>query len=355
MTTIAIPLVAYTLFVLYRNIMAGLRGVPAEVLESARGMGLTRRQTFLQVELPLATPAIMAGLRVATVATISIATIGAFVLHYGLGAPIFDALGLADIFRTELVTAGALAILLALAADLLLSLLQRALTPWSRTSMIVVASLFIDALRFIPDNAHLLLDKAIETAKLAFAALGIALVVAVPLGLWLGHRHRGLTLALGVSSVGRALPSIVLIGLFIAWLGVGFWNVTMALVVIGIPPLLTNAYLAVDGVERDVVEAARGMGLTERQILTGVELPLGLPLLLAGFRIAAVFVIATATIAGIAGVQAGGLGQIMVNPVFYGDSGVLAAAFVVAAMSLLTAFVLGLAQRAASRRMAPRA
>lgn len=130
--TIAIPLVAYTLFVLYRNIMAGLRGVPAEVLESARGMGLTRRQTFLQVELPLATPAIMAGVRIATVSTISIATIGAFFINYGLGKPIFDALGVADIFRTELVAASALAILLALSADVLLALLQRALTPWSR-------------------------------------------------------------------------------------------------------------------------------------------------------------------------------------------------------------------------------
>jgi osmoprotectant transport system permease protein len=221
--------------------------------------------------------------------------------------------------------------------------------------MMVVASLFIDALRYIPDNAHLLLDKAIETAKLAFTALGIAVVVAVPLGLWLGHRHRGLTVALGISSVGRALPSIVLIGLFITWLGVGFWNVAVALVVIGIPPLLTNAYLAVDGVDRDVVEAARGMGLTGRQILTNVELPLGLPLLLAGVRIAAVFVIATATIAGIAGVEAGGLGQIMADQVFYGQDGVLAAAFVVAAMALLTNFVLGLAQHAASRRMAPKA
>jgi osmoprotectant transport system permease protein len=131
--TIVIPLVAYTIFVLYRNIMAGLRGVPAEVLESARGMGLTRRQTFMQVELPLAAPAIMAGIRVATVSTISIATIGAFFINYGLGKPIFDALGLADIFRTELVTASALAIMLALSADLLLALLQRALTPWTRT------------------------------------------------------------------------------------------------------------------------------------------------------------------------------------------------------------------------------
>jgi osmoprotectant transport system permease protein len=131
-TTIAIPLVAYTLFVLYRNIVAGLQSVPAEVLESARGLGLTRRQTFLQVELRLATPSIMAGVRVATVATISIATIGAFVIHYGLGGPIFDALDYPDIFRTELLAAGGLAVLLALAADLLLSLLQRALTPWSR-------------------------------------------------------------------------------------------------------------------------------------------------------------------------------------------------------------------------------
>lgn len=130
--TIAIPLVLYTLFVLYRNIVAGLRSVPEEVLESARGMGLTRRQTFVRVELPLATPAIMAGVRVATVSTISIATIGAFFINYGLGSPIFNALDEPDIFRTELVAAGGLAILLALAADALLALLQRALTPWNR-------------------------------------------------------------------------------------------------------------------------------------------------------------------------------------------------------------------------------
>lgn len=131
-TTIVIPLVLYTLFVLYPNILAGLRDVPDDVLESARGMGLTRTQTFWRVELPLAVPAIMAGLRVATVATISIATIAAALIHYGLGAPIFDAIDYPDIFRTELLAAGALTILLALAADTLLALLQRALTPWSR-------------------------------------------------------------------------------------------------------------------------------------------------------------------------------------------------------------------------------
>lgn len=132
-TTIEIALVSYTLFVFYRNIVEGLRSVPAEVLESARGMGLTRRQTFWRVELPLAVPAILAGVRVATVSTISIATVAAFLLYYGLGGPIFDALAQPDIFRTELIAAGGLAILLALTADTALALLQRRLTPWSRT------------------------------------------------------------------------------------------------------------------------------------------------------------------------------------------------------------------------------
>ena len=130
--TIEIPLVAYTLFVLYRNMVSGLRSVPAEVLESARGMGMTRGQTFWRVELPLALPAIMAGVRVATVATISIATVAALVIYYGLGGPIFDAISQPDIFRTELVAAGGLTILLALTADALLALLQRAITPWAR-------------------------------------------------------------------------------------------------------------------------------------------------------------------------------------------------------------------------------
>jgi len=217
----------------------------------------------------------------------------------------------------------------------------------------MLASLFVDAFRFIPDNAGLLLSKTAELAELAFTALGIAILIALPLGLWLGHRHRGLFVALAVSSAGRALPSIAIIGFFVAILGVGFWNNAVALVVLGIPPILTNTFFAVEGVDPDAVEAARGMGLTEEQILTRVELPLGLPLILAGLRIAAVFVIATATIAGIAG--GGGLGEIIANQAAYGLPGVLAAALCVSAVALLTAAALALAQRAAFRRMAPTA
>lgn len=217
----------------------------------------------------------------------------------------------------------------------------------------MVASTFVDAFRFMPSHFSLLLEKAAQTAELAFTALAIALLIAMPLGLWLGHRHSGLFLALGVSTLGRSLPSVVLIGLGIAILGVGFWNNTTALVVLAIAPILTNTYFAVEGVDRDAVEAARGMGLTETQILTRVEVPLGLPLLLAGLRIAAVFVIATATIAGIFG--GGGLGDIMARQVTYGLGGVFAAAIWVAGLALLTAAALALVQRVASRRMAPRA
>jgi osmoprotectant transport system permease protein len=211
---------------------------------------------------------------------------------------------------------------------------------------------FVDAFRFIGDNAQLLLEKTGEHVELSFAAIGIALLLVLPLGLWLGHRHRGLFFALSVSSVGRALPIIVLIAFGLTIFGIGFWNNTAALVVIAIPPILTNAYLAIDGVDRDAVEAARGMGMTEWQILRRIELPLGIALVIAGIRIAAVFVIATATVAAIAG--GGGLGEIIVNQASYGLAGVVAASLCVSALAFATALVLALVHRAFTRSQVPR-
>lgn len=127
-TTVEIALVSYTLLILFRNILAGLRSVPEEVLEAARGMGLTRRQTLLRIELPLALPAIVAGLRIAVVTTVSLATVAAFVIPKGLGAPIF--VHLREYFKTGFIAAGGLAILLALVADALLVVVQRLATPW---------------------------------------------------------------------------------------------------------------------------------------------------------------------------------------------------------------------------------
>jgi len=128
--TVEIALVSYTLLLLFRNIVTGLREVPEEVRDAARGMGLTPRQILLRIDLPLAVPAIFAGLRVATVTTISLATVAAFVINQGLGAPIFDAIQRAN-FKTEFLAAAALAILLAWVADLLLVMIQGLVAPWA--------------------------------------------------------------------------------------------------------------------------------------------------------------------------------------------------------------------------------
>lgn len=210
---------------------------------------------------------------------------------------------------------------------------------------------FVDAIRFIGDNAGLLLSKTGEHLELSAVALAIALVLALPLGLWLGHRHRGFLFAASVANVGRALPSLVLIAFGLTILGIGFWNNTAALVVLAAPPILTNAYFGIDGVDRDIVEAARGMGLTDLQILTRVELPLGLPLVIAGIRIAAIFVIATATIAAVAG--GGGLGEIIVNQASYGLAGVVAASLCVSALAFAAAGLLTLLLRVASPSQGP--
>jgi len=134
-TTVEIALVSYTLVILFPNVMAGLHSTPDEVLEAAQGMGLTRRQVLLRVELPLAIPAIVGGLRVAVVSTVAIATIAAFLLPDGLGYPIVLALKEPTPFKTEIYSAGGLAIAFAISCDLLLVALRRALAPWAVTGL----------------------------------------------------------------------------------------------------------------------------------------------------------------------------------------------------------------------------
>ncbi len=128
-TTAEVALVSYTLLILFRNILTGLRSVPEDVKEAARGMGLSAGEILWRVELPLALPAIVAGLRVAVVTVISLATIAAFVVDEGLGAPIFQSLS--SPFNTAFIAAGALAVLLALVADAVLVAAQRILAPWA--------------------------------------------------------------------------------------------------------------------------------------------------------------------------------------------------------------------------------
>lgn len=192
------------------------------------------------------------------------------------------------------------------------------------------------------------LELTVEHVKVSVVAMAIACAIAIPLGVWLGHIRRGSFLAISVSNVGRAVPSLALIAFFVAYLGVGFTNVTVALVLLAIPPILTNAYVGVTQVEGDTVDAARGMGMGEPRIALAVELPLALPLIFGGIRISAVNVIATATIAPLAGVTT--LGDAIINVSGYGATGRLAAAISVAVLAIATELLLAAAQRALTPR-----
>jgi osmoprotectant transport system permease protein len=210
------------------------------------------------------------------------------------------------------------------------------------------AHTFVQAFRFIGDHPGFLATKALEQLELSGAALGLGAAVALPLGIVLGHLHRGSSIAIGASIVGRALPSILLIAVFLTILGIGFVNNMVALAVLATGPLLTNAYDGIDGVERDIVEAAKGMGMSRLQILGRVELPLAAPLLFTGIRVAAVTVVATAPIAAIAG--GGGLGDIIVNQASYRLEGVLGASYCVMALSAGSWLLLLALQKAVTPR-----
>ena len=207
--------------------------------------------------------------------------------------------------------------------------------------MILAAlDVFANSLDFMVDQRQLLLEKTWDHIVLSAAALAVSVAVGVPLGVLLGHLHRGSFVAVNVANIGRALPTLVVIAVGFIFLGIGFTNVMVALVILAVPPILTNAYVAVDQVDPDAVEAARGMGMTPWQVTRRVELPLALPLLFAGIRTAAVFVVATATIAAIAG--GGGLGDIIVNQASYRVEGVVAAALCVSLLALAADAALGL-------------
>jgi osmoprotectant transport system permease protein len=200
-----------------------------------------------------------------------------------------------------------------------------------------------DLFNFFTDNAGLLVDKTLEHVVISAIGLVIALAIALPVGVVLGHRHTGSFVAISVSNVLRALPSLALIAISLAFIGLSRANITIALIALAVPPVLTNAYTAVAGVDPDAIEAARGMGMSESQVLRVIELPLSWPLIFAGIRTASVYVIATAPLAALAG--GGGLGDIIVNQATYGLEGVIAATIVAVALAFAVDGVLGLAQR----------
>jgi osmoprotectant transport system permease protein len=216
---------------------------------------------------------------------------------------------------------------------------------------------FVEAFEFIADNGAIdgqsglpsLTHLALETLKVGAIGVAISIAIAVPVGVWLGHVHRGSFVAINLGNIGRALPSLAVLAIGDAFLGLGLTVVEVALVILAVPPIITNAYLGVDGVDRDLVDAARGMGMSEGEILRRVELPLAVPLIFAGIRTAAVFVISTTTIASLAGFS-GTLGDPIANETSYHFSGVLGAAICVAALALVVEGVLTLLQRGLTPR-----
>ncbi len=216
---------------------------------------------------------------------------------------------------------------------------------------------FSQALDFIGRNGQVpgepqlpsLVHLTLGTVKIAWIGIAIALVIALPVGLWLGHIHRGSFAAINLGNIWRALPSLAVLAIGVAFLGLGLRNVELALVVLAVPPVITNAYVAIDGVEQDVVDAARGMGMSGWEILRKVEVPLGVPLIFAGIRTGALFVVSTTTIAALTG-YSGSLGDIINNEASYHLSGVLGAAIVIAALALATDLLLALIQRVLTPR-----
>ena len=160
--------------------------------------------------------------------------------------------------------------------------------------------------------------RLIEHLVLSAVAVTIAAVLALPVAMYIGHRRRFEFVVVSTANLGRAIPSLGLIVLFVILFGLQLdWpaalrpSIVAAMVLLAIPPILTNAYVGIQGVEPDLLESARGMGMREREVLRRIELPLGAPLIVAGLRTATVQVIATATLSAIA--AGGGLGRFIVD------------------------------------------
>jgi osmoprotectant transport system permease protein len=187
-------------------------------------------------------------------------------------------------------------------------------------------------------------ELAATQLEVTVLAVLLSIVVALPVGLYLGHRGVGELVAIGLGNAGRAIPELALIAFMAAAIGVGTLNLTIALAVLGVPPILTNAFVGIRQVDRAPVEAARGIGMRELEVLLKVELPLAVPTVMAGIRLATIAIVATATIAPLAGVLT--LGDYIINENVYGEDGVVAGAIVVALMALALEFSLAVLQRA---------
>jgi osmoprotectant transport system permease protein len=195
--------------------------------------------------------------------------------------------------------------------------------------------------------------RLLEHVEMSLLVILIAIAIALPTGLFIGHTRRGTTLAVGLANIGRAVPTFAMMGILLPFTqaldpvnGFGLYPTLLAMIILAIPPILVNTYAGVSEVDQDLVEAARGMGFRDGQILRDIEIPLALPVILGGIRSAAVQVIATTTLGAILGI--GGLGRFVIDGIAQNDDGMLFGGVVlVAALAMLSEVLLSQVQRIA--------
>ena len=185
--------------------------------------------------------------------------------------------------------------------------------------------------------------RTLQHLYYSLLATAIAAAIALPIGVFIGHTGRGALFAVNLTNLGRAIPSLGIIILMFTLVGFGIVPVLVALTALAVPPIVTNSYIGVRSVDREIREAAEGMGMRGRQVLWQVELPVAMPLIMAGIRTSAVQVVATATLAAFVGL--GGLGRYLIDGLSQRDlAQVVGGAILVAVLSLLTELVLGRVQ-----------
>lgn len=210
-----------------------------------------------------------------------------------------------------------------------------------------VAAWFGDSANWLGTTG--ILNRLREHAQITVLATVVSTGLAIPPAVWLAHRRIGGTFVVAAVNIGRAIPSFAIVVLFLPisirlGLGIGFWPTLLALLFLAVPPMFTNAYTGVAGVDADLVEASRGMGMTDGEVLTQVEIPLASPVILAAVRVAAVQVVATATLGALVGW--GGLGRFIVDGFAVRNSVlVFAGALLVAGLAIVTEMTLGAVQR----------
>ena len=294
--TVVIGLGLYSLTILVRSMIDGLRAVPDDVRESALGMGYAPARLLWRVELPLALPTIMGGVRVATVSAVALTTVGAILDYGGLGSLLIE--GSSTNFKAQVLFTSVLCVAARGGARPAPGRPAAGAHPLATDGGVAmindVFAWLTDGSNWVGDGGDQALTRLYEHLLLTVVSVVMAMVVGLPLAVWLGHRGRGGTLAVNVSNIGRAIPIVALLAL----LSLGLFGssvlgpfgraglatlVTLAL--FALPPIITNTWVGMREVDRDTVEAARGMGMSEGEVLRRVELPLALPIIFSGIRL----------------------------------------------------------------------